>query len=62
LVGNFDLPEEESFDITVHVTLVRTHSKKKLPHINGYIRFVGEAASFDFIEYGASDTYELSFV
>lgn len=61
LVGNFDLPEEESFDITVQVTLVRTHSKKKLPHIDGYIRFVDEAASFDFIEYGSSDTYELSF-
>ena len=61
LVGNFDFPEEESFDITVQVTLVRTHSKKKLPHINGYKRFVDEAASFDFIEYGTSDTYELSF-
>lgn len=28
LVGNFDFPEEDSFDITVKVTLVRKHSKK----------------------------------
>lgn len=61
LVSGFDLPEEESFDTTVTVTLVRTQSKKKIPAVNGYRRFVNEAASFDFIEYGSSDTYELSF-
>lgn len=61
LVGKFDFPEEESFDITVQVTLVRTHSKKKLPQIKGYKRFVDKATSFDFIEYGSSDTYGLSF-
>lgn len=61
LVSGFDFPDEESFDITVHVTLVRTHSKKKLPDINGYIRFVDKATSFDYIEYGSADTYDLSF-
>lgn len=61
LVHGFDFPEEDSFDITVNVTLVRTHSKKKLPDINGYIRYIDEAGTFDFIEYGSNDIYELSF-
>ena len=60
LVGNFDFPEEDSFDITVKVTLVRKHSKK-ITVSDGYKRFVDKAASFDYIEYGSGDTYELSF-
>ena len=46
-----DFPGEGCFDITVDVTLVRSHSKK-LPEITGYNRFVDKATSFDFIEYG----------
>ena len=63
LVGNFDFPDKESFDIDVRVTLVRSHSKKVLTGIrtDGYIRFVDQAAAFDYIEYGSYDTYELSF-
>lgn len=60
LVQGFDFPGEECFDITVDVTLVRSHSKK-LPEITGYKRFVDKATSFDFIEYGSLDTYKLSF-
>lgn len=60
LVGGFDFPDDESFDITVKVTLVRTQSKKLNP-ADGYRRFVDKAASFDFIAYGSQDTYELSF-
>jgi hypothetical protein len=60
LIGRFDFPEEESFDITVKVTLVRNHSKK-LNVSEGYTRFVDKATSFDFITYGSEDTYELSF-
>ncbi len=60
LVHNFNFPEDESFDITVKVTLVRSQSKK-LPPIDGYKRFVSKATSFDFITYGSLDTYELSF-
>lgn len=60
LVGNFDFPEEESFDITVKVTLVRSHSKKIIVS-DGYKRFVDRAASFDYVAYGSHDTYELSF-
>lgn len=63
LVGNFHFPDEESFDIDVHVTLVRSHSKKALAGIRpgSYIRFVGQAASFDYMEYGSHSTYGLSF-
>jgi hypothetical protein len=60
LIGNFDFPEEESFDITVKVTLMRSHSKKFTP-TEGCKRFVDEATSFDFIAYGSKDTCELSF-
>jgi len=60
LVGNFDFPENESFDITVKVTLTRSNSKSIQP-AEGYKRFVDKATSFDFIEHGSMDTYELSF-
>lgn len=60
LVANFDFPEDDSFDITVTVTLVRSHSKK-VGHISGYKRFVDAASSFDYITYGSLDTYEMSF-
>lgn len=60
LVSRFDFPGDESFDITVKVTLVRNHSKKLIP-TEGYMRFVDKATSFDFITYGSKDTYELSF-
>lgn len=60
LVGNFDLPEEDSFDIRVSVTLTRSHSKK-ICVTDGYRRFIDKASSFDYIEYGSLDTYTLSF-
>lgn len=60
LIHNFNFPEDESFDITVKVTLVRSQSKK-LPPISGYKRFVSKETSFDFITYGTLDTYEISF-
>lgn len=61
LVGNFDFPDTDSFDIRVNVTLVRSH-KKKIPIKNGfYRRYVDAKASFDYIAYGSLDTYDLSF-
>lgn len=60
LVSRFDFPDDESFDMTVNITLVRSHSKK-LPPTDGYKRFIDKATSFDFITYGSLDTYELSF-
>lgn len=61
LVGNFNFPEEESFDINVKVTLVRSHSKRVQATPDSYIRFIDQASSFDYVEYGSFDTYELSF-
>jgi hypothetical protein len=60
LVGGFDFPNDESFDITVKVTLVRNQSKG-MPPVEGYRRFVDKSTSFDFVEYGSKDTYFLSF-
>ena len=61
LVGNFDFPDSDEFDITVHVTLVRSGRKSIKIKENSYRRFVDKATSFDYIEYGSQDTYELSF-
>lgn len=61
LVGNFDFPDTDSFDILVNVTLVRSH-KKTIPIKEGfYKRFVDADASFDYVAYGSLDTYDLSF-
>lgn len=61
LVGNFDFPDADSFDITVNVTLVRSH-KKSIPVKEGfYKRYVDANASFDYVPYGSLDTYDLSF-
>lgn len=61
LVGKFDFPDTDSFDIQVNVTLVRSH-KKSIPIKEGfYKRFVDAAASFDFVMYGSLDTYDLHF-
>ena len=61
LVGNFDFPDTASFDIIVNVTLVRNH-RKALPVKEGfYRRYVDANASFDYVEYGSLDTYNLSF-
>lgn len=61
LVGNFDFPDEDSFDIRVKVTLVRSHSKKVLYDPKSYLRFIDQASTFDFIEYGSYETYEMEF-
>lgn len=61
LVGNFDFPEDESFDINVKVTLVRSHSRKVQVNPDTYKRFVDQASAFDYIPYGSYETYELAF-
>ena len=61
LVGNFEFPEEDSFDITVNVTLTRSHSPKIMIKDGWYRRFVDQDTSFDFLEYGSGNTYDLSF-
>ena len=61
LVGNFDFPVTDSFDIQVNVTLACS-KKKQIPVKKGfYKRFVDAAASFDYIKYGSLHTYDLSF-
>ena len=56
LVGNFDFPDTDSFDITVNITLVRSH-KKSIPVKEGfYRRYVDANASFDYVAYGSLDT------
>ncbi len=61
LVGNFDFPDTDSFDIQVNVTLVRSHKKKIQIKEGFYKRYVDANTSFDYIAYGSLDTYDLSF-
>lgn len=60
LVGKFAFPDEDTFDISVDVTLVRSHSSK-IDCGDTYRRFIDKATSFDYIEYGSQDTCQLSF-
>ena len=61
LVGKFDYPNTDTFDVLVPVTLARSHSKK-IPVKPDYYRCVVDtAASFDFIAHGSMDTYDLTF-
>lgn len=61
LVGNFDYPDSDLFDITVSVTLVRSNKKSLHVKEGSYRRFIDKSTSFDFIEYDSTDTYELTF-
>ncbi len=61
LVKNFDFPSEDSFDIRVNVTLVRSHKKKIVIKDGFYRRYVDANATFDYLTYGSTDTYDLSF-
>jgi len=61
LVGNFNFPDSDEFDITVNVTLVRSKRKSIKTEEGSYRRFVDKATSFDYIVYGSSDIYRLSF-
>lgn len=61
LVGNFELPEKASFDIRVNVSLVRSHKKSILTETDHYRRYMDANATFDYLTYGSTDTYNLSF-
>ena len=61
MIGKFDFPDSNEFDISVNVTLTRNHSKSISVPKDHYRRFVDAAASFDYIDYGSENTYNLSF-
>ena len=60
ILHNLDLPDSDSFDTSVKLVLVRKLSNKLiLP--DGCRRFIGKDQTFDYLEYGSSDFYELAF-
>lgn len=61
LIGNFDFPDSDTFDISVNVTLTRSHRKSIKIKDGFYRRFVDRSASFDYITYRSEDTYDLTF-
>lgn len=61
LADSFHYPDSDSFDVTVNVTLTRSHKKSIAIREGSYRRFIGEATTFDFIEYDSAGIYELSF-
>ena len=60
LLGGFSYPDSDAFDMSVNVTLTRCN-RSDIPIHGDYRRFIGKSVSFDYIEYGARDTYDLSF-
>lgn len=61
ITSKFDYPNEDSFDIRVNVTLVRSQKKKIVIKDGYYRRYVNADATFDYLEYGSMDTFDLSF-
>ena len=61
LIGNFNFPDTDEFDISVHVMLVRSHHRSVIVRDGTYRRFIGENVSFDFLPYGSKECYELEF-
>ena len=61
LIGNFDFPDSDTFDSSVNVTLTRSNRKSIKIKDGFYRRFVDRSASFDYITYGSTDTYDLTF-
>ena len=61
IVKNFDFPDKDSFDLTVNVTLVRSHKRKITIKEGFYRRYVDVNAAFDYLVYGSLDSYDLSF-
>ena len=60
LLHHIDFPNTDTFDVPVKLILTRKQSKKMaLP--DGYVRYISKDTSFDFLEYGSSDFFELSF-
>jgi hypothetical protein len=60
LLHHIDLPNTGTFDVPVKLILTRKQSKK-MPLPDGYVRYIGKDTSFDFLEYGSSDFFELPF-
>lgn len=54
------LPQQDSFDEEVCVSIVRSNSRKNAA-TEGLRRFVGKDISFDFVEYGSADVYTMHF-
>lgn len=61
LIGKFDIPDTNEFDISVRVSLVRSNRSSISIREGTYRRFIGKDVSFDFIPYGSKDVYELEF-
>ena len=61
LASKFIYPDAESFDMTVNVTIVRSHSKKIHIKKDCYKRFIEKTLSFDYVDYGSLESYDLSF-
>lgn len=60
ILSRFSFPSEQSFDVDQAVTLVRSHSKK-IGKLAGEVRFIDQAATFDYLDYGSYATYPISF-
>lgn len=61
LIGNFEFPESEEFDIDINVTLVRKKKKDTVASDGHYLRRIDKEAAFDYIAVDSDKSYDLSF-
>lgn len=61
ITSNFKYPESDYFDTNINVSIVRSNSKKISIKENYYKRFIEKSLSFDYLENGSLDSYDLSF-
>lgn len=59
MAAGLGLPDTDTFDETVILTIVRSRSKK-IRNIQGKERYVDKKTSFDCVEYGSLDTYTMT--
>lgn len=59
MAAGLGLPDTDTFDETVTVTIVRSRSKK-IGNIQGTQHYVDKKTSFDYVQYGSLDTYTMT--
>jgi hypothetical protein len=60
MARGFGLPSLDEFDVRVRVSIVRRNSAK-VECFDSHRRFIGSNVAFDYVEYGSSNVYPMTF-
>jgi len=61
ILNHFDFSSKDTFDEEVALSLTRSNTRKTVSRKNTHRRFICKNISFDYLDYGSSDVFELSF-